>query len=55
MKSDERSGVYQLQCEVERIVNRYADESELTAAELIGVLEIVKQSWVHKLFHKEEC
>lgn len=51
-ESKPESGVYQLQVEIERIVNRYSDESDLTAAELIGTLEIVKQSWVHKLFHE---
>ena len=47
-----KTGVYQLQEEIARIVNRYSEESDLTAAELIGALEIEKQVWVTRLLNR---
>lgn len=44
------TGVAQLQEELDRVMKRYSEEGDLSAAEMIGTLEIVKQEWIVNLF-----
>lgn len=41
----------QLENEINNVINRYSDESDLRIMDLIAVLEKVKLDWVHR-YHR---
>lgn len=53
MPSD-NSHVYKLQKEIENVIYRYKYESNLTIAELLGVLELLKYAHIEATFREKK-
>jgi hypothetical protein len=53
MSKESESRTEQLRDEIVRMIDRYADESDMTLAETIGTLEIVKMDILKLMFKAE--